>query len=106
MDDGIFVEPRLGLRPWAAASVFEEGLTKLLGPKAFNLKKLEEEGEFDTKALLWGLGYDTEAGTCSLPEQKLLKGAHLITESCFDPGNWRIKLLDVQRLRGNATYWQ
>eukprot|EP00972_Heterocapsa_arctica_P091331 13475647-Heterocapsa_arctica.AAC.1 len=94
MDDGILVEPKMGMRPWAAAAVFEEGLAKLLGPNALKLKKLEEEGAFDTKALLWGLGYDTEAGTCNLPEQKLLKGAHLITEPCFDPGNRHIALLD------------
>eukprot|EP00972_Heterocapsa_arctica_P067215 9919296-Heterocapsa_arctica.AAC.2 len=106
MDNGLLVEPKLGTRPWAAAAVFEEGLAKLLGTKALNLKKLEEEGDFDTKALLWELGYDTEAGTCNLPEQKLLQGAHLITEPCFDPGNRHVALLDVQRLRGNATYWQ
>ena len=104
MDDGVLVEPRLGVRPWAASATFEEGLRIFLGRDALNVKKLGEERIFDTRALLWGLGYDTEAGTCQLPEQKLLKGAHLLTEPCFDPGNRAIPLIEVQRLCGNATY--
>ena len=105
MDDGVLVEPLLGVRPWAASATFEEGLSNLRGRGALNTKKLAEEGTFATKALLWGLGYDTQAGTCQLPEQKLLKGAHLLTQPCFDPGNRAIPLIEVQRLRGNATYW-
>ena len=106
MDDAIFVEPELGLRRWCCAAAFEEGLAKLLGPRALNLKKLEEEGAFSTVGLIWGFLYDTERGTCQLPEQKLLKGAYLVTEPCFDAGETRIPLLEVQRLRGNATFWQ
>ena len=68
MDDGVLVEPRLGVRPWAASAMFAEGLSIPLGRDALNVK-LAEEGTFDAKALLWGLGYDTEAGTCQLPEQ-------------------------------------
>lgn len=105
MDDGVLVEPRLGVRPWAASATFEEGLSILLGRDALNVKKLAEERTFDTKALLWGLGHDTEAGTCQLPELKLLKGVHLLTELCFNQGNRAILLIEVQRLRGNATYW-
>ena len=29
-----------------------------------------------------------------------------MTEPCFDAGVTRIPLLEVQRLRGNATFWQ
>ena len=54
MDDAIFVELELGLRPWCCAAAFEEGLAKLLGPRALNLKKLEEEGAFAPEALIWG----------------------------------------------------
>ena len=106
MDDGIFVEPEVGVRPWAAAAAFEAGLKQLLGPRSLNVKKLAEEGEFGTKSLVWGFIYDTEHNTCQLPEQKLLKGAYLVTEPCFDAGQRRIPLLEVQRLRGNATFWQ
>ena len=54
---------------------------------------------------LGAIAYDTEAGTCQLPGQKLLKSVHLLTEPCFDPGNRAIPLIEVQRLRGNATCW-
>ena len=106
MDDGVFVEPELGLRPWGATATFERGLRQILGDRALNEKKLAEEGRFATNALIWGFQYDTVYGTCQLPEPKLIKGAYLITEPCFDPGQRRIPLLEVQRLRGNATYWQ
>ena len=99
------MEPRLGVRFWAASATFEKGLSILLGRGALNVQKLTEEGTFDAKALLWGLVYDTEAGTCQRPEQKLLKGAHLLTEPCFDPGNRANPWIEVQRPHGNATYW-
>eukprot|EP00972_Heterocapsa_arctica_P111539 16420878-Heterocapsa_arctica.AAC.1 len=35
------------------SSAFDDGLEKQLGPNSLNVKKLEEEGRFDTKALLW-----------------------------------------------------
>ena len=38
MDDGIFVEPELGTRPWSCAATFERGLAQLLGPKALNFE--------------------------------------------------------------------
>ena len=34
MDDGVLVEPRLGIRPWAASATFEKGLRILLGREA------------------------------------------------------------------------
>ena len=52
MDDGVLVEPRLGVRPWSASATFEEGLRLLLGREALNVKKLADEGVFDTKAFL------------------------------------------------------
>ena len=50
MDDGVLVEPRLGVRPWAASATFEEALRILLGRDALNVNKLAEDGVFDTKA--------------------------------------------------------
>ena len=71
-----------------------------------NAKRLKEEGEFSTRARIWGLGYDADACTRRLSEHKLLKGAHLLNQGCFDPRERRVPMIEVQRLRGNAMYWQ
>jgi hypothetical protein len=44
-------------------------------------------------------------GKCRLPQPKMIKGTYLVSEPCYDPGATPT-LLDVQRLRGNATFWQ
>ena len=37
IDDGVLVEPCLGVRPWAASATFEEGLRIILGWDALNV---------------------------------------------------------------------
>ena len=48
MDDGVLVEPGLGVRRWTSVATFETGLRKLMGEDALNLKKDEAEGRFAT----------------------------------------------------------
>ena len=53
-----------------------------------------------------GLAYNTRQGTVSIPEKKLEKGAHLVLLPCFDGGEERIPLIEVQGLHGNAVYYR
>ena len=46
VDDSVFVEPLLGARPWLSAHTFEQGVELMLGDKAVNVPKRDEEGEF------------------------------------------------------------
>ena len=67
MDDGICVEPLLGLRPWVSGSAYLEAMKTLLGPGSLNLDKEALEGAFKTRQTCWGLEYDTEVPTVRIP---------------------------------------
>ena len=55
VDDGVLVEPLLGVRPWLSAWAFDTWSRKLLGNAAINAAKLEAEGEFTFEKLIWGV---------------------------------------------------
>ena len=54
MDDGVLVEPALGLRPWLSERTFVEGMTRLFSPDARNRKMDAEEGAFSIRLIVWG----------------------------------------------------
>ena len=105
MDDQVLVEPDIGTRPFESARIGREGTARLLGPGALNLAKEAEEGAWETRKINWGVLYDTEAGTRSLPEAKLQKAYFLVNLREFDAGCERIPRKLVQQLRGNQQYW-
>ena len=105
MDDAVLVEPLLGLRPWVSASAYEAGAKLMLGEGAINAQKNAAEGPFRAQQTCWGLDLDLERMVVRVPERRILKGAHLLADAAFDPGNRRVKLLDVQRARGTAQSW-
>ena len=41
-----------------------------------------------------------------IPEPKLLKGSYLLSQPCFDAGETRVPLLEVQKLHGTWQYYQ
>ena len=49
VDDGEFIEPWIGLRPWLSVSLWEYALTGCIGFKALHRKKREVEGDTATK---------------------------------------------------------
>ena len=105
MDDTILIEPMLGVRPWMATVAVEECTRNTLGPSTLNEEKDVLEGKFEVEKLVWGLSYNTERGTRSLPPVKLEKAAHLLHLSEFDHGNYKVPLKLVQELRGNQQFW-
>ena len=100
MDDLVLVEPSLGLRPWISRTAAEQAIARLLGPAAVNQEKKEFEGSFSPVKLVWGLEYRTLVDQVAIPEHRLLKGAYLLNEPCYDSGNKTTTLHDVQVLRG------
>ena len=105
VDDNVLVEPWIGLRPWVSAEVYEEGVRMLLGEAAVNAEKDREEGDFRAQQTIWGIIMDTEKQEAHLPERRVLKGAHLLAEDCFDAGRKDVTLRQLQILRGIATGW-
>ncbi|OLP89832.1 hypothetical protein AK812_SmicGene28645 [Symbiodinium microadriaticum] len=105
MDDSVLVEPDVGLRPAIAAETLETLTRTALGEKAFNEEKDWEEGRFESSKIIWGLLYDSDLLTRSLPEPKLLKAAHLLNLPDFSYGCRVVDLSLVQELRGNQQFW-
>eukprot|EP00435_Cladocopium_sp_Y103_P041030 s1496_g11.t1 len=105
VDDMVLVEPHLGLRPWASSEVYEWGVKKLLGEKAVNAVKDEEEGRFGPSQLIWGVQVNADTEKMGLPEARVAKGAHLLSGIQFNYGERSLTLKDLQRFRGIATGW-
>ena len=105
MDDTVLIEPLLGVRPWIASATAEECTRNTLGPATLNEEKDLIEGKFEVEKLIWGLNYNTAAGTRSLPPVKLEKASHLLHLQEFDHGNRLIPLKLMQELRGNQQFW-
>eukprot|EP00971_Amphidinium_carterae_P119519 2367728-Amphidinium_carterae.1 len=105
MDDVVLVEPAIGNRPTLSAQQYELAVGRLLGKGAINADKAAAEGTFHHEATIWGLVMNTKQNSIRVPEKRLLKGAYLLTSPCFEVGNKRIALRDMQRLRGTAQSW-
>eukprot|EP00971_Amphidinium_carterae_P331782 6465558-Amphidinium_carterae.1 len=80
MDDTVLVEPKLGQRSALSAQAYEHGVRTLLGPASINQEKDEMEGEFCYRLTCWGLTFDTQRQEVSIPEQRIVKGAYLLSE--------------------------
>ena len=105
MDDSVLVEPDVGLRPAIAAETLETLTKTALGEKAINEEKDWEEGRYESSKIIWGLLYDSDLLTRSLPEPKLLKAAHLLNLPDFSYGCRTVDLSLIQELRGNQQFW-
>ena len=84
VDDGAFVDPWVGLRPWLASSLWEGVLRHGLGVKAANTKKRDVEGCSDTRVLLWGIDVCAATETSALPPAKALRAQEFLASADFD----------------------
>ena len=105
VDDAILVEAAVGLRPWVSASCYEKGVKLMLGDAAVNEEKDVIEGTFKDEQVIWGLVMNTSTNTVALPERRILKGAHLLTEPEFEAGCYSLRLRQLQQFRGIMTGW-
>ena len=105
MDDAVLIEPKIGMRPWSSVMMMEECTKAALGLGSINAAKDAVEGALETRKLIWGLLYDTESDTRTLPPAKLEKAAFLLHLPEFDHGNTTVPLKLVQELRGNQQFW-
>lgn len=106
VDDAILVEPELGMRPWVSANCYEAGVKLMLGNEAVNEEKDALEGQFKEEQTIWGLTMNARTNQALLPERRILKGAHLLSEPAFDAENQSLCLRQLQQFRGIATsFW-
>ena len=105
VDDGAFIEPWLGLRPWQVVPLWEYALLRCLGPAALNTAKRDIEGMSDTRLNLWGVLICTESNTSTLPQGKIERSEEFLSSPDCDPGVTRIPIHSFQELRGRVEYW-
>ena len=105
MDDTVLIEPELGFRPQLSVALSEYVTKATLGEKSINVAKDALEGKLECRKLIWGLVYDTQFYTRSLPAAKLEKAYHLLHLPDFDSGCTHVPLRLVQELRGNPQFW-
>ena len=104
MDDSVLVEPDVGLRPAIAAETLETLTKTALGEeKPLTKRRTGEEGRYESSKIIWGLLYDSDLLTRSLPEPKLLKAAHLLNLPDFSYGCRTVDLSLIQDLRGESA---
>ena len=70
VDDGIFVEPRLGKRQIMVAEKWEATVKSLLGDDAINEEKKATEGSWSCQNCILGFEVNTETMKISLPQEK------------------------------------
>ena len=105
VDDGMFLEARLGTRQQQSVEKWEWAATKLLGPTAISAKKLELEGNWDGDLLLLGFHVNLKSDSIALPDPKLVGAYNLIHLNVFNPGNYTVPLQTMQELRGCLNHW-
>ena len=49
LNDGVLVEPLIGIRPWISLNTYEHSIRALLGPEGVNEAKKAEEGKGESK---------------------------------------------------------
>ena len=62
VDDPVQVEPAAGGRHFEATRALEAAIRVLFGQEAVNAEKVELEGDWDTRKIVWGLWVDLKAG--------------------------------------------
>ena len=105
IDDGMFMELRLGNRPQISVNTWELGARLFMGIAGISGKKLRIEGSRTTELVLLGFHIDLERGLISPPNPKITGAAHLLSSAAFNDGNYALGVKDVQELRGCIDHW-
>ena len=106
IDGGLFIELRIGDR--RRRSVLEwEGLARgLLSQDAINTDKEREEGEWQEEQIFLGFRINTVTMSISLPEEKKAGATILFDELFSSFGNRVLRLVTLQRLRGDIEHFR
>ena len=66
---------------------------------------MRKKGATSNQQTVWGLIIDADTERMSLPEARILKGAYLLAQPCFNYGDKNLPLKELQRFRGIANGW-
>ena len=103
--DAMFIEPRIGSRPADIISTWEWACLGVLADRSMHEEKAKTEGILSTKQTLLGFDIDTEMGIIEAPPVKVMGAQTMILSDVYKPGCGKMKLRDVQVLRGLCQNW-
>ena len=103
VDDGAFIEPWVGVRPWQSVALWGDALATSLGRKAMHLKKREVGGNSDTVLPLRGIVVSTEDETFAIPPEKVNRAREFLASGDYDPGATGIPLKNYRSYAGNSS---
>ena len=103
--DAMFIEPRIGSRPEDSISTWEWACRGVLAENSIREEKAKTEGVLSTKQTLLGFDIDTEPNTIEVPPVKVMGARIMILSDVYKPGYGKMKLMDVQVLRGLRRHW-
>ena len=104
-DDHVMCEPNLGLRLSIAAEVLEDSMRCVAGHDVVAVDKLEYNGHWDARQIVWGSEVDVDELTVALPLEKRIKAMYTVFDEVYDPGNRCVPLVELQRLQGSCNHW-
>ena len=105
VDDGMFLEVRMGDRPQISVGNWELGVRLFLGQTGISKKKLDIEGQWATELVLLGFHVNLHTNLISLPNPKITGAYNLINTRVLNYGNCVVSTHDIQELRGCINHW-
>ena len=106
IDDGLFIEVMIGDRRRRSVEHWESVAKGLLSIDAINKEKEKEEGEWLEEQIFLGFSINTANMTITLPEEKRAGATILFDELFSEFGSRVIRLISLQRLRGNIEHFR
>ena len=103
--DAMFIEPRIGSRPEDSISTWEWACKGVLADRIIHEEKAKTEGYLSTKHTLLGFDIDTETGIIEVPPVKVMGARIMILSDVYRPGSSKVKVRDIQVLRGLCQHW-
>ena len=106
IDDGLFVEAMIGARRRRSVELWETLAKGMMSEDAINKEKEQEEGEWKEEQIFLGFAINTKEMTIALPEEKRAGATILFDELFCKFGTRVMRLLTLQRLRGNIEHFR
>ena len=97
--DGLLFDLKISMRQQANTLVWESTTLGLLGPKALNMDKLQEEGRWRNAHTMLGFDIDSESQRITLPEAKVAGGRVLFDQLGEKAGPRALEVVTHQQIR-------
>ena len=101
VDGAVDVCPDVGVRRWLSEYTLLSGMFLASGPGAYNAAKTNSvDGAYQTRKVIWGIGYDTAAGVLFITPERVERARGKLWSREFDWGTKDVTIKQLQSLYG------